>query len=161
MVTMAASSRQLEFALACPFFMPQHRCENSSWPHPSRLPLGDGWIGYCTAPGHEGEIPELSVLQEGCNLGYASGCSRRPSDRQWDSVRFQVTRSGDRRLLLAFACERDHRPESYGTLEYDLLSLGWIIPHEDARIQKMAQCYVEAYLSRRNSIRASENKLIR
>ena len=153
-------TRQLEFALACPFFMPQHRFENGTWPHPARLPLGAGWSGYCTAPGHEGEIPELAVLQDGCNLGYATCCSRRPAERLWDSIRFQVTRAGEQRLLLAYACERDHSPKEHGTLEYDVASVGWIVSHADTRLQKLAECHVESYLLRKKSVSALENELL-
>ncbi len=136
--------------------MPQYRCEDGSWPHPLRLPLGGGWNGYCTAPGHEGEVPELAVLQDGCNLGYANSCSRRPWDRTWDSVRFQVSRSGEKRLLLAYVCERDHRPGAYGTLEYDLTVSEWVISHDDQRIQQMARCYVDSYLLRQSNTPAPE-----
>ena len=149
--TMTASSRQLESVLACPFFMPQHRFENGSWQHPSRLPLGSGWIGNCTAPGHEGDLPDLSVLQHGCNLGYATCCSWRPLDRLWDSVRFQITRSGEQKLLLAYACEREHRPREHGTLEYDPTSRVWVVSHPDSRVQRMAECHVQSYLLRKQS----------
>jgi hypothetical protein len=142
--------------VACPFFMPQQKLENGSWPHPSRLPLGGGWTGYCTAPGHAGDVPESLLLENGCNLGYASGCSRLPLDRRWDSVRFQVTRTGERRLIVAYACERDHRPASYGTLEYDLPSATWITAHEDIRIRKMAECYIESHLLRKSVSSSTE-----
>ena len=62
--------------MACPFFMPVEKLENGAWPHPARLPLGGGWSGRCTAPGHEGEIPTQSALEEFCNLGYAARCGR-------------------------------------------------------------------------------------
>ena len=136
--------------MACPFFMPQHKLENGSWPHPARLPLGAGWSGHCTATGHEGVVPELSVLENSCNLGYASGCLRYPADRRWDSVRFQVTRTGERRILLLYSCERDHRPSEYGTLEYDLALASWMNSHPDSRIQRMAECFLETHLLRKN-----------
>jgi hypothetical protein len=159
-VTMTASPQPPEMALACPFFMPQQRFENGPWPHPSRLPLGGGWTGYCTAPGHEGDIPELVVLQDGCNLGYATCCSRRPSERRWDAIRFQVTRSGERRLLLSYVCERNHKPSDYGTLEYDIALPGWIVSHADSRIQKMAECHIESYILRKQSTLPLQPELI-
>ena len=140
--------------------MPQRRFENGMWPHPARLPLGAGWTGYCTAPGHEGEIPELTVLQDGCNLGYANCCSRRPNERAWDSIRFQVTRAGAQRLLLAYLCERDHRPKEHGTLEYDIASPSWIVSHADTRLQKLAECHIESYLRRKQPTTSSENEFI-
>src|SRR5260370_2007562 len=75
--------------VACPFFMPVEKLENGAWPHPARLPLGCGWSGCCTAPGHEGEVPSAHQLHE-CNLGYALGCGRLPKQRTWDAVRFFV-----------------------------------------------------------------------
>ncbi len=139
--------------MACPFFMPLHRYEDGPWPHPSRLPLGGGWHGYCSAPGHEGESPELKVLEEGCNLGYATHCSRRPADRAWDSVRFQVTRSGDCRMSIVYVCERDHRPAEHGVIECELGSGRWNVlsQHLDIRLQKLAECFLDSYLLRRNS----------
>jgi hypothetical protein len=82
--------------VACPFFMPVEKLENGAWLHPGRLPLGCGWSGQCTAPGHAGEVPSQEELREFCNLGYAEGCGRLPRERAWDSVRFAArTVSGD------------------------------------------------------------------
>jgi hypothetical protein len=149
--------------LACPFFMPVARLENGSWPHPARLPLGGGWCGHCTAPGHDGELPPQNVLEAFCNLGYASSCSWSPRERLWDAVRFAVsaprgsasheTRDFDavpaRVLLLRYVCERDHRPVEHGDLEFDLSQASWVRRHDDARIQKMAECFLESYLKKK------------
>ena len=149
--------------MACPFFMPVARLENGSWPHPARLPLGGGWCGHCTAPGHEGETPQQEVLENFCNLGYASGCSWSPLDRVWDAVRFAVSAPlgpagrvetlgnsvGVRTLVLRYVCERDHRPVAYGDLEFDLPSATWLRRHDDARIQKMAECFLDSYLTKK------------
>ncbi len=59
--------------MACPFFMPTSKLEDGGWLHPSRLPLGGGWIGHCSAPGYEGAEPTNQELRELCNLGYATG----------------------------------------------------------------------------------------
>ena len=67
--------------LACPFFMPVQKLDGA-WLHPSRLPLGAGWDGHCSAPGHEGARPSDQELQEFCNLGYAAKCSRLPAERR-------------------------------------------------------------------------------
>jgi hypothetical protein len=147
--------------LACPFFMPMARLENGSWPHPARLPLGGGWCGHCTAPGHDGELPPQDVLEAFCNLGYASGCGWSPRERLWDAVRFAVSapresasheaRDADaaRVLLLRYVCERDHRPVDHGELEFDLAQASWLRRHDDARIQKMAECFLESYLKKK------------
>src|SRR5215831_12779157 len=80
-----------ESCLSCPYFMPVEKLEGGNWPHPARLPLGCGWSGHCTAPGHEGEVPTEDVLASSCNLGYASGCGWSPPSREWDAVRFAVS----------------------------------------------------------------------
>ncbi len=147
--------------MACPYFMPVSKLENGTWPHPARLPLGSGWCGHCTAPGHEGEIPSQDVLEAFCNLGYASGCAWSPLERTWDAVRFAVNAPHDlaiqpspqyapaRILILRYVCERDHRPVELGDLEFDLSQASWRMQHEDPRVQKMAECYLESYLKRK------------
>jgi hypothetical protein len=134
--------------LACPFFMPTHKYQDGGWIHPARLPLGVGWRGHCTAPGHEGEIPGDERLREHCNLGYAN-CPNCPPDRAWDSVRFAVMREREQQLTLRYVCERNHRPGAHGSLEYDASLGDWLLRHPDPRVQRMAECYVESYLSRR------------
>ncbi len=149
--------------MACPYFMPVARMENGTWPHPARLPLGGGWCGHCTAPGHEGEIPAQDVLEAFCNLGYATGCAWSPADRPWDAVRFAVSAPQGsagrndkqnpaapcRVLELRYVCERNNLPVAHGSLEFDLSQAIWLHPHEDARIQKMAECFLESYLKRK------------
>jgi len=148
--------------LACPFFMPTSKLETGSWPHPARLPLGCGWSGHCTAPGHEGETPSKDIVESSCNLGYASGCSWAPAERAWDAVRFAIAapaadgggtvRSGElaRELSLIYVCERDHRPVAHGQLQFDLSNDVWLIRHGDTRIQKMAECFLKSYLKRKS-----------
>ncbi len=80
--------------MACPFFMPEEQFI-SDWPFPQRLPLGAGWAGTCTAPGHEGARPSDEELKSGCNLGYAKACSRLPVERHADAVRFALGEERD------------------------------------------------------------------
>jgi hypothetical protein len=153
--------------LACPYFMPLERIENGAWLHPSRLPLGAGWKGHCTAPGHETEVPSQDVVESFCNLGYDSGCGWAPRDRAWDAVRFAVvapvgmekrrsqnSNSAPRTILLQFACEREHRPVSHGELEYDFARAQWLRWHDNPRVQKMAQCFLDSYLQKKPEKRA-------
>ena len=145
--------------------MPVSKLENGSWPHPARLPLGSGWCGHCTAPGHEGALPSQDVLEAFCNLGYASSCNWAPRDRAWDAVRFAVSAPPDsparkdgstsegtvpaRILNLRYVCERNHRPVADGDLEFDLSLATWLRQHDDPRIQKMAECFLESYLKKK------------
>jgi hypothetical protein len=135
--------------LACPFFMPAQKMEEGAWLHPSRLPLGAGWRGHCWAPGQEGAEPSGQELAEGCNLGYASRCARLPQERRCDAVRFSVSRDRGAHIALWFVCEAAHHPVEHGILEYQLATQRWTAAHADARIQKMAECYMESYLLRR------------
>jgi hypothetical protein len=141
--------------------MPVEKLTNGSWPHASRLPLGCGWHGHCTAPGHEGEVPLPTVLEAFCNLGYASGCTWAPRERPWDAVRFAISAPQSGRpnesgkapvplIRIGYVCERSHRPADHGELEFDLQQSTWRCPHPDRRLQKMAECFLEAYLSRRS-----------
>jgi hypothetical protein len=148
--------------MACPYFMPVAKLENGNWPHPARLPLGSGWSGHCTAPHHQGEIPTHYVLEAFCNLGYAGSCNWTPQERPWDAVRFAVSAPHARNdahhaatvpsrvLLLRYVCERDHRPVEYGDLEFDLSQGVWLRRHDDVRIQKMAECFLESHLKKRS-----------
>jgi hypothetical protein len=144
--------------------MPVAKLENGSWPHASRLPLGCGWTGHCTAPGHEQAIPSQDVLETFCNLGYAAGCTWAPTERGCDAVRFAVVsparssrgvntdsaeNSSVRILRLVYVYEQGNRPAGRGELEFDLSSMTWGRRHDDVRIQKMAECFLETYLSRR------------
>lgn len=134
--------------MACPFFFPTSKL-NGGWLHPSRLPLGAGWLGQCCAPGHEGAEPTTEEVREFCNLGYAVNCPRLPKDRNADAVRFSILRDAGTQILVRFVCEFGHRPANDGHLEYEAGQQRWLGPHPDPRIQKMAECYLQAYLDRR------------
>lgn len=140
--------------MACPFFMPVEKLENGSWLHAGRLPLGCGWSGLCTAPGHEGDSPSQDELREFCNLGYAEGCAKLPRERAWDSVRFAArTVDGDSgnsgRIQVRYVCERGHRPAEHGLLEFDPAATRWEQSHPDGRVQRMAECFLESYVEKR------------
>jgi hypothetical protein len=153
--------------MACPYFMPMEKLENGLWPHPARLPLGRGWSGHCTAPGHESDRLEAEELHN-CNLGYAESCRRLPQVRPWDAVRFAVRAaalraspndaegrigempSREQVIEVHYVCERQHRPVEHGMLEFDVIGLTWLRSHVDARVQKMAACFLESHIERRN-----------
>jgi hypothetical protein len=136
--------------LACPFFMPTQRCDQGMWPHPLRLPLGGGYAGCCTAPGHAGEQPSPAELADFCNLGY-SRCSRLPQERAGDSIRFGVSLEKQDSVVLYYVLERHHAPVEWGTLEYNVALATWRIRHADAPMQRQAECFVESYLLRKNA----------
>ena len=137
-----------EDLVACPYFMPEERFA-SSWPFPQRLPLGAGWSGRCTAPGHDGARPTAEELTSGCNLGYAKTCGRLPADRHADAVRFALGEERDGLLHVLFVCELAYLPASHGELLYDKARRVWVKQHESQCVQRMAECYVGAQLERR------------
>jgi hypothetical protein len=144
--------------VACPFFMPTEKLENGPWLHASRLPLGGGWSGLCTATGHHGETPTEDELRDFCNLGYAERCRRLPTERPWDSVRFgaraldgDVENVNSGRIQIRYVCERDHRPAEHGTLTFDVARAACEKPHSDSRVQRMAECFLASYLEKRKS----------
>lgn len=124
--------------------------EAGTWFHPSRLPLKGACDGHCCAPGHEGIQPLPEELKD-CNLGYATNCPRLPRERSCDAVRFSIARDIGSKLVLYFVCELDHHPAEHGSLEYDLAAGRWQSPHDDARLQRMAECYLETYLQSRSA----------
>jgi hypothetical protein len=147
--------------VACPFFMPVEKLGNGIWLHAGRLPLGCGWSGQCTAPGHEGESPSHDELREFCNLGYAEACGKLPRARAWDSVRFAArTVSRDvnglgARIQIRYVCERAHRPAEHGTLEFDAVEVQCAEPHRDRRVQRMAECFLESFLEKKKAREAT------
>ena len=136
--------------MACPFFMPTERLVSDLWPHRARLPLGDGYRGVCTVPGQDQAALTDDELKDFCNLGYATGCSRLPRDRHADAVRFIVTQDRDGQIGLYFTSERDHAPREHGPLTFDRAQQRWLATHPDPRVQRMAECYLQSYLSRKN-----------
>jgi hypothetical protein len=133
--------------MACPFFVPQRIATDASWQHPSRLPLGAGWRGACCASGQEMAVPDAAGL-ELCNLGYAAACPHLPPQRDWDAIRFSVACTNSALVTLWYICEAGHAPRSHGKLSFDLERGMCLNPHPDARVQRLAQCYVETYRSR-------------
>ena len=62
----------------------------------------------------------------------------------------RATGSADygRAIRLIYVCERDHRPRVHGELTFDLANATWLSKHDDPRVQKMAECFLESYLKK-------------
>jgi hypothetical protein len=135
--------------------MPVEKLEDGDWLHASRLPLGCGWTGHCTAPGYENAVPSPEELRDFCNLGYAENCGRLPRERAWDSVRFGARTAPNNgknfsgRIHIHYVCERDHRPVEHGTLKFDTTTTRWELTHSDDRVQRMAECFLASYMEKR------------
>lgn len=91
-----------------------------------------------------------------CNVGYAKTCSRLPANRHADAVRFALGEERDGILHVLFACERAYLPASSGELLYDKAHGAWTKKHEEACVQRMAECYVRTQLERRMQSRSNE-----
>ena len=101
--------------VACPFFMPVEKLRMEAWLHAERLPLGCGWSGHCTAPGHEDESPSPDELREFCNLGYADGCGRCHASERGIRCDLRLEQQDGKngtgaRIQIRYVCEREHRP---------------------------------------------------
>ena len=138
--------------MACPYFIPEKRCESELWTHRARLPLGDGYEGRCGAPGHEASRPSEAELKSACNLGNAC-CSRLPADRAADSVRFHVISDQGSAIAVDFCTERNHSPRAHGVLHFDAGS-GTFVQASSAQasaemaVLRLAQAFVESYMQR-------------
>lgn len=135
--------------MACPYFHPTERHDRELWSFRARLPLGDGWTGFCTAPGHEGAVPADEVLRDACNLGYPRCCPRLPESRHADAVHFSVAADRDGVISLHYALERNHAPAGHGQLEYRRGEAVWATSHPQPSLQAQADSYLQAYLARR------------
>ena len=127
--------------------MPREVLNDGSWPHPSRLPLGAGWGGSCSASEQEITPTDLH-LRELCNLGYAAACPHLPRKREWDAVRFSVASAGREQVTFCYVCELDHAPVEHGKLAFDLKLETWVNSHSDSRVQRLAECYLGTYRAR-------------
>ena len=136
--------------LACPYFVPTEILNDGSWLHPARLPLGAGWNGRCCAS-HDAMTPSDHALHQFCNLGNAAACPSLPRERDWDAVRFSVARAGAEQITLSYVCELGHAPVEHGKLVFDAIQGHWSDPHADARVQRLADCYLAAYRMRRDA----------
>jgi hypothetical protein len=140
--------------VACPFFVPIERADDLAFPHPARLPLGAAWRGSCSAPGRADSIPTSQEL-EGCNLGYAKSCSRLPEKRNCDAVRFGVLSDSGEQVSVQLVFETNYRPAGQGLLEYDSVLKEWRSSHPEIRVQKLAECFLQAYVERRRRSEAT------
>ena len=137
--------------MACPFFAPSRRLENTDWVLPPRYPLGDLFSGACHASasnlteGHHDDHQE-----ECCNFGYARGrCDRFPGGAAADAVRFSVTDDTPTRLLVVYVVEKDHAPTEFGTLEYLIADARLGGPLISEVLAQQARAFLESYLRRR------------
>jgi hypothetical protein len=134
--------------MACPYFFPIVRHDAELWQHRRRLPLGDGFLGRCTAPGACDHLSDHQIGHH-CNLGYATDCPHLPLDRSADAAHFCVASDKDGIVVLSWVLVKNHAAASFGTLTFDRSLRRWLAPHPETNLQQMADCYLQAYFSRR------------
>lgn len=134
--------------MPCPYFIPTERFDHAGFKHPARLPLGAAFRGRCGASGNDGVLPTDEDLKQ-CNLGYARNCSRLPRERDADAIRFSIARERDGQISLCYVSELNYLPRESGRLQYESLTQKWLQMHPDARVQAMAECFLQSYLVRR------------
>jgi hypothetical protein len=135
--------------VACPYFLPERELVSLGFTHPQRLPLGAAWRGSCGAPGQMGLPPNEEDLKNGCNLGYARGCSRLPAERAADAVRFAIVRERAGEIEICYVYERNYLPGEHGSLQLKLTDGVWAAPNSESQLAHMAQCFLQSYLHRR------------
>ena len=92
---------------------------------------------------------------ESCNMGYAQSYPRLPAERSCDAVRFAVSKHSEARVLVQFVLESKYLPIGHGYLEYDRRLSTWVSGHSDPKIQKLADCFLQAYFERTKSLAVS------
>lgn len=133
--------------MACPYFIPERRCESELWQHRARLPLGDGFEGRCSAPGFEAAAPSEEQLKSACNLGNAH-CARLPEDRATDSVRFHVAQDQGGELLVSYCTERAHKPGEHGVLRFDTAAGKFVSTTGNIALMPLAQAFVQSHFQK-------------
>ena len=131
--------------MACPFFIPTERLDGV-FKFPDRLPLAPGYRGVCGAPGQMLCRPTEDELRDHCNLGHAA-CTRLPEQRHADSVRF-AAQAADRRISVRYYYEVNCSPAGGGVLEYDEREQRWLTPVDDDKLQRQAECFLQAWRKR-------------
>ncbi len=101
------------------------------------------------APGQDGNPPTDTELGSCCNLGYAHDCARLPKERAADAVHFCVAGERDGVVSVGWVMVKDHAAAGHGKLEFEAETGSCGAPHADATVQRMAECYVQTYLQRK------------
>ena len=58
-------------------------------------------------------------------------------------------RDRDGQISLCWVSELNYLPGEHGSIEYDSLLQRWIAMHPEARVQALAECFLQSYLKNR------------
>ena len=97
--------------------------------------------------------PRTNLSRDAIWVTRKTAC-RLPADRHADAVRFALGEECNGILHVRFASELAHLPASHGELLYEKASATWLSRHDDARVQRMAECYVQVQLQKRQQLRS-------
>ncbi len=138
--------------MACPFFYPSARLENTGWVVPPRLPLGDAYAGDCRA-GADAFQPDEAHARQICNTGYGRGsCHRFPQDASTDAVRFHVAEDSGALIRIQYVFETECWPKKNGWLECSA-DARVINGTDDAILRGQAVAFLQSYLRLRSAAR--------
>jgi hypothetical protein len=87
-------------------------------------------------------------------MGYAHDCPHLPADRIADAVHFCVGGDHDGVVQLCWVFVKNHAEAGHGNLEFQKATGQWRSRHHDETVQRMAECYLGSYLSRRSETSA-------
>lgn len=134
--------------MACPYFYPVARLEETPWAVPPRLPLGDAYAGECRS-GPVTLHPEDTVLRASCNNGYARGkCCRFPDDARADAVRFSIASESGDVIRLQYIFEKGCWPVDHGNASYSIAGRAFTAPPAGELVHRQAAAFIESYLRR-------------
>lgn len=133
--------------MACPFFFPVDRLDDSRFTVPPRLPLGYAYSGEC----HARKPVAAAVgptLHRACNTGYARAvCEFFPLESAVDAVRFHVTSVEPASIRLRCIVERDCWPAGSHDFEFARPGFDCLAQHSDAVMRRQARVFAESYVS--------------
>lgn len=89
-------------------------------------------------------------------MGYAR-CGRLPQEREADAVRFGLAGEQNGRVRVRYVFEIAHRPGESGVLEFDRATGQWLARAADERLQRMAECFLQAKTERRAAAGAQQS----
>ena len=140
--------------MACPYFFPAARLDQSSWAIPPRLPLGDAYGGECRAPA-SGPQPDEERVRQVCNVGYGRNCCERfPQQAVVEAIRFHIVEDTNALLRIQYVLEKECWPAGNGLLECATESRA-IRGADDEILRRQATAFVESYLRRKKQELAS------
>ncbi len=120
--------------------------------------FGRGMGGNVYGSGTRRRAARRRRVEIGLQPGLCEDLQRLPAERQADAVRFCLGEEQDGVLHVLFVCERAYLPAGHGELLYEKGSGAWLLKHEDACVQRMAECYVQAQMARRAHFGANEHR---